>query len=328
MIKTSWLLVVLLSILFLTSCSQKENYQAEPIKLQTTDFKHTIASTADRDNLPMATQGSGTTVGIYNVNGKIEETRQYHIKNGAAFKKFISLGNLISADRIYKMIVLVDYKQTKFGVDGNHASIDYTFQMKAGQTLEIPIELKGLKPGMHDVLVVMVKNPDNKSLDEDYRKKTDLNHLITERFNVIVGDSTKPSADVNYTNTGMKEEQNLGGVFLSKENDFKRWLSEDVKSGELMDFFVHVGNSNEKDNQTYALVLLSDWKQIDILDNKDVLYYKLGKNDSYVLPVKYQVPAQAGIKDLTALLIQSPNQKLDMYNRDTEFSIRVGINGE
>lgn len=327
--KATIVICVLFFALLIVSCSNSDN-KVEPIKLQNTNFKNTIKSTSDRDNLPMieAGQSLGTTVGIYNVNGNIEKTKQYHIKAGQDFKKFISLGNLISEDRVYKLIMLVDYKQHSFSVDDNAPSEEYNFKIGAGKTLEIPIKITDLDSGMHDIVVIMVKNPNNKSLDEEYRKKTDLSHLIIERFNVIVGDSDKPATHIEFTNEGVKEPQNLGGIFLSKKNDYKRWLSEDVKPGEILDYFIHVGNSLEKDHQTYALVVLYNWKQIDIVEGKNVLYYKLNKDDSFVLPATLNTPESEGVEDLTALLIQNPNEKLTMYNRDTEFSLRVGVNAQ
>ncbi|AJE54167.1 hypothetical protein RE92_24460 (plasmid) [Paenibacillus polymyxa] len=71
-----------------------------------------------------------------------------------------------------------------------------------------------------------------------------------------------------------------------------------------------------------------DWKQINIKDQKNVLLYNMKKNNSYNFKTQLLVPDRKDVYDLTALLISNPYQKLDMYNRETEASIRIGINAK
>ncbi|MGO4529904.1 hypothetical protein AB4Z30_12570 [Paenibacillus sp. 2TAF8] len=326
---TVW--VVLCLLLLLMACSrQTEIKDLEPVATQessddTSLFKEKIPSTANRDSLPFASGSNGISLGLYNPNGNIETEFHFQVEEGESVKKFISLGNMIKKDRLYKLILLVDYQQVPFSVDDGEPLLEFDVQMKAGQTIEIPVEVPPLSKGLHDILFVIAKYPDDKSLDEEFRKKTDLNHLLFQRFSVSVGDNDTPNK-IQFDNTGELEDKNLGGVFLSKNNDYQRWLTENVGLNERLQYFVHIGNSVREKDQTYALVILSDWKQINITQDKNVLFYKLQEDNAFSLKTEVTAPDQEGVYDLTALLISNPFQKLDMYNRDTEASIRVGVN--
>lgn len=161
--------ILLLSMLLLFSACKKEaektqeNNNQPKIQLDSTNFKSTIASTANRDKLPFAETG-GINVGIYNQNGEIEKDFNFNIEENQSLKKFISLGNLIKTERVYKMFLLVDYKQSEFKVDGRELAKDFTFQVGAGESVEVPIEIPPLPKGLHDVVFVIAKFPDKKML--------------------------------------------------------------------------------------------------------------------------------------------------------------------
>lgn len=325
--------IILCLLVLLIACSkQTEIKEVEPTTVHesspdTSIFKEKIPSTANRDSLPFAEGANGISLGLYNPDGNIETEFHFQVEEGESIKKFISLGNMIKKDRLYKIILLVDYQQTPFIVDGGKPSLEFDVQMKAGQTIEIPVEVPPLSEGLHDILFVIAKYPDDKSLDEEFRKKTDLNHLLFQRFSVSVGAKDTPTK-IQFDNIGELEDKNLGGVFLSKNNDYRRWLTENVGLNDKLRYIVHIGNSVRKKDQTYALVILSDWKQINITQDKNVLFYKLQEDNAYSLKTELTAPDQEGVYDLTALLISNPFQKLDMYNRDTEASIRVGVNAK
>ncbi|MEG7841828.1 hypothetical protein [Bacillus mobilis] len=325
--------ILLLSMLLLFSACKKEtektqeNNNQPKIQLDSTNFKSTIASTVNRDKLPFAETG-GINVGIYNQNGEIEKDFNFNIEENQSLKKFISLGNLIKTERVYKMFLLVDYKQSEFKVDGRELTKDFTFQVGAGESVEVPIEIPPLPKGLHDVVFVIAKFPDKKILDEEFRKQTDSSNLLFVRFSTVVGGDETVNNQVKFNSYGEKKtEDMLDGVFIAKENNYKRWLTQEVTKDKNLNFYTKVGN-NSNTRKQYALVQFFDWEQMKFIDNKDVLFYDLEPNTVYTVKSQIPINKEKGVYDLTPILIHNPFQKVTVYNQQIDTAIRVGVNVE
>ncbi|AXY08058.1 hypothetical protein CUC43_15060 [Bacillus thuringiensis LM1212] len=325
--------ILLLSMLLLCSACKKEtektqeNNNQPKIQLDSTNFKSTIASTVNRDKLPFAETG-GINVGIYNQNGEIEKDFNFNIEENQSLKKFISLGNLIKTERVYKMFLLVDYKQSEFKVDGRELAKDFTFQVAAGESVEVPIEIPPLPKGLHDVVFVIAKFPDKKMLDEEFRKQTDSSNLLFVRFSTVVGGDETVNNQVKFNSYGEKKtEDMLDGVFIAKENNYKRWLTQEVTKDKNLNFYTKVGN-NSNTRKQYALVQFFDWEQMKFIDNKDVLFYDLEPNTVYTVKSQIPINKEKGVYDLTPILIHNPFQKITVYNQQIDTAIRVGVNVE
>ena len=84
-----------------------------------------------------------------------------------------------------------------------------------------------MQEGFHDVFFVIVKYPTIKSLDEDFRKSTDMSNLLFIRFNITVDTNITPLFNLN--KFGNSKATVFDGVFLSKEKDeLRRWCTEDL----------------------------------------------------------------------------------------------------
>ena len=315
--KLIYLSILLLFILNLFGCDMESN-----IDKQNTIFKNTIESTSDRDKLPMATTG-GINIGLYNIDGNIEKDFNFYINENESFEKFISIGHLIDKPRTYKLLIFVDFKQTLFNIDDQEPTLDYTFDMNPYETIEIPIMLQQLQKGQHEILFVIVKDPNNKSLDEEFRKSTDMNHLLFIRCNVIVEKENIP----NYEHTKINDVNNKGildGVFINNDKKvLKRWLSSTISVNETLSYYIHVGN-NTFDEKEYALIILQGWQQVDV-EGSNVLYLKLNKNEMATFEATINKISTEGIYDLTPILIHNPYSTLNINNKDVETAIRVGI---
>lgn len=314
--KIRYFIIIVISIFFslaLVSCSENSN----PI------FKSTIEDTSSRNVLPMAKQG-GINLGLYNTNGNIEENLNLFINENESFEKFISIGNLIDKSRTYKLLAFVDFIQIPFSVDGHEEELEFTFTMQAYQTIEIPIALNSLTSGSHELLFVIVKDPDNPSLDKEYRMNTDMNHLLFIRYNLTVGDELCPPYE--YTSIGdIKKDDRLTGVFINtSQNNLERWLTSKINTKEVLQYYLHIGNNNFQEEREYALIMLQDWKQINIQDNP-VIYFKLNKNEMLTLPSLTNEILNNGVYNLTPILIHNPYKPLNYKNKEVETGVRVGI---
>ncbi|MFD2412071.1 hypothetical protein [Paenibacillus rhizoplanae] len=325
--KFNKLLIVSL-LLTLIACSEKpanstldDNVNSG---LNSIEFANTIPSTANRDKLPNTSAG-GVSLGLYNDKGVIEKDFNFNYNADEKINKFISIGNFINTDRVYKIILLIDYKQAKFSVDNREPEEDFTLEVKAGESVEIPFQLPNLDRGLHDILFVIIKSPENKSFDEEYRKKTDMNHLLFLRFSTVIQEETV-NEQIKYNEYGIIENNSmLDGLLVTKNNDLKRWLTQNVASHDILNYYIRVGNNSNKQLKRYAVVNLFDWKQVDVIDDRKIVYFEVSKDNLVKLNSGFTINQDSGTYDLTTLLIHNPYQKLDIYNRDVETGIRVGV---
>lgn len=319
------LLLIVVFMVFAGCSREGEKDVKQNTKLKNTTFNSKIDSTANRDKLPNTTSG-GISLGLYNLNGEIEKNYNFNIDENQSIKKFLSIGNLIESERVYKLLLFIDYKQEEFKIDNREASKEFTFKMKAGETLEIPFEIPPQKKGLHDILFVIAKYPDNKSIDEDFRKNTDLSNLLFFRFSTVVGGDESIPENIIFNEYGEKEHaDNLDGVFISKEGDYKRWLTQEIFSNELLSFYTKVGN-NSNHQRNYALITLLDWEQVDVVEGKKTVFFDLPTNTIVNLNSKIPINKSSGVYDLTPILVHNPFQKLDVTNRQVETAVRVGVN--
>ena len=49
---------------------------------------------------------------------------------------------------------------------------DFTFNMNANQTIQVPFKIDDISDGLHDILIAIVIDPYNKSLDPKFRVNT------------------------------------------------------------------------------------------------------------------------------------------------------------
>ena len=273
--------------------------------------------------LPFANDG-GINLGLFDMRGKLEDAKSFNINKGDKFQKIISLGNMVDQERHYKVILFVDFKQQEFVANSNKVS-EYDFKAKDHENILIPVEINDLQEGFHDIFFVIVKHPDIKSLDEDFRMATDMNNLLFIRFNVLVGDTIPPNINLN---TFENETPTIfDGIFLSKEKDkLLVWTKEDVEDLKNVDFNIHVGNESYDEQQDFAVITLLNWKQVDFHNNQNVVFFSLKKGAKLFIPASFNVPNEQGIYDLVSILIHNPYEALNLYNKNIETGIRVGIN--
>lgn len=310
------LILAITAIVLLTGCEVNDN---------TVRFKETIKDTHNRNKLPGAISGNGVSLGLYNTNGDIETDYCFNLNEGENFKKFIAIGNFIDNPREYKILIFDNFVQTNFSVDSNIEKNSFTLVINAKESQEVPISLNNLSKGFHDIIIMIVKYTDKKDLNEEFRKNTDIDHMLFIRFNIIVDNDNIPKFD--YTSYETNKFDRLDGIFLNKDKDIlKRWLIEDIDDDTPINYYIHVGN-NRFDSRDYAIIVLDNWQQIPINSKSgNVVYIKLLKNEKTVIPGVINIIYQDGIHDLTAILVHNPFHKINMYNKTVESSIRVGIN--
>ncbi len=312
--KVAYLLLFFFSICFISGCNNSLSEQ---------DLEQLSKEITQNYTLPYMASG-GVGLSLHNNDGIIEETMSFELKPGERFEKIISLGNMIDNDRKYKLLLFVDYKQTAFIVNESTVT-EYDFSAKSNENVLIPFKIENLQQGFHDVFFVIAKYPDIHSLDCEYRKSTDMNHLLFLRFNILVGNAKVP--DVTYTQLENSKEAVFDGILISNKQDLlKRWLTENKHGNDDLKFFIHAGNQSYGKKQNFAVITLLNWKQVEFNNNQDVIFFSLENGTQTSIPAIVSLPHQEGVYDLVTILVHNPYVPLDIYNRMIETGIRVGVN--
>ncbi len=316
-----------LLLISISGCNNNgsNNFIPSDSSTQNKVFNQKISSTKYRDQLQMTLNGNGVGLGLYSENGTIDKSHIFYLKPNERLKKFISISNNIPESRVYKILLFIDFKQEEFSIDGRPYSDNYTFEMDSNETLEIPFICKEFSPGFHDCFFVIVKYPDKKFLDSDFRKQTDMNNLLFLRFKVSIENEIVPEYKIKKF-TPSPEKSIIDGIFISdQENVLKRWLVQKIKRNDMVQYYAHVGNK-KRDNKQYALIVLLDWKQVAINQEGDkTLYFELKENEMITIPSLIKAPEKKGIYDLSAILIQNPYSEQEIKSRGISTCIRVGI---
>ena len=279
--------------------------------------------------LPMST-GGDISYGLYQMDGEIEIDTHFQITSQTALKRIFSFGNLIEYEREYKLLVFANYEQISFTVDDNKANLYHDFMAMPYEHIQFTITLPKLEDGYYDLLFVIVKDPNNISLDEEYRKQTDMSHLITMRYSLQVGEKNKANEEIDKivydTSFDIVEDESLDGVFLNRETPrLKRLLTLDCAMLEKPQLFIHMGNQSDI-TKNYAVILLYDWQQIQI-KSLDVVYLAVPPKSRASFPFLLGIEQkEKGVHNLTAICVESPFQIATIHSPRADFSIRIGIN--
>lgn len=298
--------ITLIILTFLMSCSKEE-----PV--------------LNRKVLPGGSSSGIISYGLYGMDGEIEENRHFQIDSGTAFKKILAFDNLIEYSREYKLLVFANYEQLFFSVDNQESGYCYNFTAKPYEQTQCTITLPQLSDGFYDLLFLIIKDPNNTSLDEDYRKQTDMSHLSSMRYSLQVGSSNDIYNELPLTNCDSVYDQTLDGIFLNDEQDeLRRLLTINCKPNMEPELYIHVGNQSDE-QKDYVILFLYDWMQTPI--NKEMaLRFNLPGESRSIIEFTPESLGEIGVHNMTAICIENPYQIATVHSRRADFSIRVGVN--
>nr|EEK66628.1 hypothetical protein bcere0006_31040 [Bacillus wiedmannii] len=175
----------------------------------------------------------------------------------------------VDEDRKYGLIVLEDYEQKPFKIEeaANEVS-HYSFDMKPNSSITTRISLH-TSPNASELTFLIIKKPEYKLKDNDLNKAVILEEILSMRYSINPPQegSKKIKLTFIHPNAILKDglyeplfvtnnEENLQTVFSEKEG---RQLT--------------LSNGNEtKDEMTYAIVAFKDWEQVEIFNDKKIVY--------------------------------------------------------
>ncbi|ARU59635.1 hypothetical protein CBW65_00025 [Tumebacillus avium] len=231
------------------------------------------------DIQPDSGKGSNTiSYGLYEPDGKI-------IDNGTVLTpgpdnritKVLSLSHFIEVDRKYGLVVLEDFKQIPFTVDGKTQTF-YSFVMTPNKTINLKIDLT-VSDGVQELDYLIIKKPEYLVTDQDIEKASALQEALPLRFPINRQDNSLNYAVPAQTFTSGPNDN----VFISRQAEELKIL---FQSKDDEPAYLSVGNIQKQDVD-YALVAFQNWEQVPVDGQQPVLFTKLKPGERAVYPLQF-----------------------------------------
>ncbi|MFB6467402.1 hypothetical protein ACE38V_11395 [Cytobacillus sp. Hz8] len=230
-------------------------------------------------NVQVDTQNNSNKIsyGLYNSNGNfITEGSNLKYEKGV-LETTISIGHYINDNRNYMLLIMKDFKQTKFKVSKKTYS-SYLINIKPNSEKNITVHVPITKLDK-EIDFIIVKKPEYLVEDQDLNKASILQEVLPLRFML-----NNTQEDINLTYEKPQYTYNQGpidNVFLSKQKDKLKVLYSNKGDKEV---FLSLG-APENQNMEYAAIAMLNWNQVPLINNNVVNYMKIspGKRDVFRL---------------------------------------------
>lgn len=283
--------------------------------------------------------GQGVAIGIREFPDS-PVWRTYQVDSNSSFTAYLRLLNQKSAET-YSFSCLIDYKQIPCSFeDHEEMTALYSINFAENEDRLIKFKTPKLSNGFHDFAILTFASPEKHSLDNQYRLSTDLKYFYAPRVVLHVGPPPySPMAiDFRIGEARKNFEATNNGVVVNTipdSNTMPAWFSQDVKPGEILDYYIHLANDTGP-NQTYVVMSFLDFLQIPISTNVDVDYVALKTGERIEIPAQLTAPVEKGVHELMVIIARQPFKPLETPekgnqrdlirgNFDIENSIRIGI---
>lgn len=196
--------------------------------------------------------------------------------NDTSINHTFEISQNMRATRIYKLILLVDFKQHEFTVNGeNYLSYDIELVKKDEARIVIETELpKSTK----EICYLVVKKPYYENREGDLEKAHILQEVLPIRYRL---DLSQTAIDYN-TNVTRSRKGPIPDIFLTR-NLAKLKPIFTLREG-ANNYLLH-GNTTSG-HMSYATIQLVDWKQTSWNEDSMVKYFEVNKNEIVIMETK------------------------------------------
>ncbi|WDV47181.1 hypothetical protein PV797_05620 [Clostridiaceae bacterium M8S5] len=220
--------------------------------------------TNDNKNDRILTSGQ-IAFGVYN-NNKIIDSGSY-IENKELKHRF-ELAHNLSLPRKYLILVLIDYKQSKFMVKDSICK-GYEVELAEKDSLSVDIKID-IPDHAKELCYLVIKKPNYLQKDSDIHKSHILQEFMTLRYNL----STTEKIFTTESNIKIISEGPVTNIYLSDNNAN---LKPVITSNEFNEKKLLVGN-HTNDLITYAVIGFLDWNQIAFADGDFIKFFEVPPN--------------------------------------------------
>lgn len=231
---------------------------------------------------PSFKEGSNTiSYGLLDADGKVMNNGSALEPKNNKLEYTLSLSNFIEVEREYALIVLSNFEQTPFTVEGKQYSV-YTFNAKPNKSIKFNLSVT-TNNSTKEIDYLIIKKP-NYLIDKlDISRMHTLQEVLPMRYMVKSnGDNPKAAAGLIPDDTIKKGPNDT--IFVSKQKEELNILSA-ARSGEHV--FISVGNVGEK-KENYNIIALNQWQQIPL--ENDQLVGNVAVNPGERKVFEYKLP--------------------------------------
>ncbi|RED89169.1 hypothetical protein [Cohnella phaseoli] len=277
------------------------------------------------DNYSYVAEGNGVQYGLVTSNKqKTIEERTFYLKKGQSIDLNIVVANGLKETTEFLLLPFLDYSQHSIDISNKFQS-SFSFSLKSRELRFFQVKIgEELEEGLHDFIVFFIKNPNDTETSTKYRDATEFNHLVGVRVTLIVEEEKQKNVIPRIHSTELIDNNILDGMLLTKGSSLNKWSVEEVDKGQVTNFFINVGNKNKKE-LPFALIILQDWTQLSIRDDKKAIFGVLPQQK--LISVKSEtVPFTKDVSNLTAILVPYPFEKVSRFSpMDVEASVRIAL---
>ncbi|MEX5517765.1 hypothetical protein [Bacillus cereus] len=262
----------------------------------------------------------------------LKDIQGQHINNGSTITSednkinvTLSFVHTINENRKYGLIVLEDYEQKPFKIEDTTNEIShYFFDMKPNSSITTKISLR-TSPNASELTFLIIKKPEYKLKDNNLNKAAILEDILSMRYSMHPLQKENEKIKLSLINPdailkdGLYEpvfvtnrEENLQTVFFEKEG--KQLI---------------LSNGNEtNDEMTYAIVAFKDWKQVEIFNNRKVVYTKVAPETRQIFNFTLPSVDQESNLQLVAFPFPYKVSEEDYISQQAFSSFRIVIENE
>lgn len=233
---------------------------------------------------------------------------------------YFEIFNGINYDRDFKIIVLQNFIQTNFRVDGSETSISsHSINIGGNKKERIKVSVD-VDSETVDLTVLFIKEPNEIVKEMDFDKLTYYERVYAKRFTIDNGDE-KIDVNIKKPDFSYKSEVDDTPIFLSESSKDRKILP---SAQEKTNAYLHIGNPNATENMRAAIIALKDWDQAKL--NDDMVWFVESKNTG-TLGYKVDFPEIEHIEEnLQFILFPYPYEDWEKYTMNPiEYTFRTAL---
>lgn len=263
---------------------------------------------------------NGTATLIYSAPSeeKAGSDSTYRVETGRPFfGQFWLLNAYQDQPHAFAISCLLDYIQVPCAVNEPASYIKSLDPMEELLlTLEIPVSQEGL----HDLVILSVKDAFRDRDDENAYSRT-VNNPKSSRVNLLVGGLSTPPTPPIENVAALPAIGRLGGGFLVSplaqplegQRRTAAWTHDTVQANELFDFYVHLANPLP-DPLDLAVLAFIDYEQVPIYrqgEPRTPLYVKSHAGVWQPVSAQVRAPSKPGIYEFMVVAMAEPFSRLE-----------------
>ncbi|PFI89784.1 hypothetical protein COI86_11390 [Bacillus thuringiensis] len=209
----------------------------------------------------------------------LKDNQGQHINNGSTITSednkinvTLSFVHTINENRKYGLIVLEDYEQKPFKIEDTTNEIShYFFDMKPNSSITTKISLH-TSPNANELTFLIIKKPEYKLKDNNLNKAAILEDILSMRYSMHPLQKENEKIKLSLIDPDAILKDGLyEPLFVTNREENLQTVFFEMEGKQLT-----LSNGNEtNDEMTYAIVAFKDWKQVEIFNNRKVVYTKV-----------------------------------------------------